>query len=827
MRKRFYSHLVLFAVCSLSVVSCNALQGNDISLTSSTNTSIISETHEHTFDNKWSFDETKHWHSATCGHDVKKDEENHNWNDVITSPTPEKGGYTTHTCTVCGYSYVDNQTDPITYTITWKNYNGRVLEVDNGVPYGSTPVYNGATPTKAEDSDYTYTWSGWTPDISIVTSNQTYTATFSKEKIKYTINFDLDGGSSPSYTGSQVVESFTKDIFFFDCVKDGWNFRGWSYNGIKIFDEKGNQLSNPTMAKSMTFIAMYAQTAKMNIVSSIEGAGSIAGEGEYPYNSYVDVSAYPYQGYVFVGWYYENTLLSNSNDYKYMMWSGDVTLEARFKLDSFNLNIHTNNNNYGLVLLQTISNNEYRSSYIVKREYTSDITIAAYSKTETRFLGWYDSDNNLVETNAVYSFSMPNHDYELEAKWNYFTITYDLDGGVNSSLNPTGYSIESTGLNLYPPTKQGYDFLGWKFNDSIITSINPEWISNLILVATWKASKNVLNVISEDTSKGTVSIISGTGYSNETIVVEATPANGYFFNGWYQGTSLVSEQIRYTFTMPTFDYSLTARFIVLGITPSIDEMNETVIYGLYPQKNVNDSTLLASLNALTIPESNGWYLYNNEYYAKLSATPYDPKNYVFDNGATIISGETYWFKCEPITWNILSNNNGEYYLLSSALLDAHRYDDDSSNYKDSEIRSWLNNEFYNSAFAFNDNYVKTTNVDNSGFTTHYSATSNASEDTQDKVFLPSYKDYLNANYGFSSLTDRKCKPTDWAKARGAHYYTVTGYGFYWTRSPYESSTGYRGSKVVSSIQSTGDLEYSDIDSAGSSVRPAISFSLSK
>ena len=722
-----------------------------------------------------------------------------------------------------------------TFTVTWLNYDGTVLEIDESVSEGVVPSYNGVAPIRADDSSNTYTWSGWAPELKPVTGNQTYTATFSQEKIKYTVNFDLNGGSSLSYTGFKTIESFTKDIFFFDCVKDGWNFRGWSYNGTKVFDEKGKQLVNPTMAKSMTFVAMYAQTAKLTIFSSIDGAGTITGEGEYPYNTNVDVSAYAKHGYVFVGWYYENTLLSNTNDYKYMMWSDDVSLEARFKYDSYKMSIYTNNDDYGLVLLKSTLNNQYLASYEENREYSSIVTVAAYSKTDTRFLGWYDTDNKLVETNAVYSFVMPFFDYELEAKWDFFTIEYELDGGLNNSLNPTNYTIESTNLNLYAPTRQGYDFAGWEYKGSIVSSVNPNWASNIVLTAMWRASRNLLTVNSKDSSKGTVSIVSGSGYSGESIIVEATPAGGYVFNGWYQGTSLVSKQTRYTFTMPTSDYSLSARFLTqaeevkernkaLGITPVIDAVNNTVTYGLYPQKNINDSTLLTSLNAIKTPESNGWYLFNNEYYAKLSATPYD-SNYVFDNGTTIASGTTYWFKCEPITWNIINNNNGDYYLLSSVLLDAHRYAASSNNYKNSQIRSWLNNEFYNSAFALGANCIKTTNVDNSAATTDSNSNQYACEDTQDKVFLPSQKDYLNANYGFSSIKSRECKTTDWARARGAFYYTSSDYlynGWYWTRSPY----GFN-SKYACLVDSDGYLNYYNVSYDRGSVRPSLSLSIAE
>ena len=71
------------------------------------------------------------------------------------------------------------------YTITWKNHDGTVLKTDT-VNYGATPSYSGSTPTKSADTTYTYSHSGWSPTVSSVTGDATYTATFSQTYINYT-----------------------------------------------------------------------------------------------------------------------------------------------------------------------------------------------------------------------------------------------------------------------------------------------------------------------------------------------------------------------------------------------------------------------------------------------------------------------------------------------------------------------------------------------------------------------------------------------------------------------------------------------------------------
>ena len=435
--------------------------------------------------------------------------------------------------------------------------------------------------------------------------------------------------------------------------------------------------------------------------------------------------------------------------------------------------------------------------------------------------GWYINEYGLK---SPWTFNgcivTSNLDIYADYTINSYEITYNLDGGSMANQIDR-YNVEDE-ITLENPTKTGYTFLGWTGSNGetpVLNYIQPSGsLGDKNYTANWSPHKQTLIVTSNDETLGTVSIVSGTGYSGESITVQATVIDDNVFKGWYVNDTLVSNDSTYTFIMPTSYYSLTAKFIVnpqrtLGMIPTINTDENTITYGLYPQTYVGDTTLTTELDKLTTTESNGWYLYKGAYYAKLTASTYVP-GYTFDDGTTIISGTNYWFKCELITWEILKTSNNEYILLSSTLLNTHRYGEYwgtgtksktdyngetasvySNNYKFSDVRTWLNTDFYNCAFALNNSYIQTTLVDNSASTTYSSSNSYVCKNTDDKVYLLSYKEYLKTDYDFTSSTSstitRQCKTTDWARANGAHCDTSSSYklnGFYWTRSPYSDQS---------------------------------------
>ena len=238
----------------------------------------------------------------------------------------------------------------------------------------------------------------------------------------------------------------------------------------------------------------------------------------------------------------------------------------------------------------------------------------------------------------------------------------------------------------------------------------------------------------------------------------------------------------------------------LGMIPVIDNTNNTITYGLYPQTHVSDNDTITALNALTTAENNGWYLYNGAYYAKHTAHLYITDRYgttTFSDGTEISEGTDYWFKCEPIEWKILTNSDGKYSLVSTVVLDASVYnaDREQHKYEDSTIRSWLNDDFFKGAFNLNNSYISLTDVDNSATTTDSDTNPYAGGITSDNVYLLSFQDYNNDSY-FSGPYSRKCLASDYAIAN--YCMSSNRYGVYMTRSPNSSTNSY-----VRSIQEDG------------------------
>lgn len=212
---------------------------------------------------------------------------------------------------------------------------------------------------------------------------------------------------------------------------------------------------------------------------------------------------------------------------------------------------------------------------------------------------------------------------------------------------------------------------------------------------------------------------------------------------------------------------------------------EIVYFGYYPQSYVSDAATIEALNQLTSTNAAGYFEYQDEYYYKETAVVCEigqSAAYYFDDDTKIINGQDYWFKCEPIEWEVKSETDTSLTLLSTKLIDSQIWHTSAvNNYKNSHIRSWLNNEFYTMAFSLTPG-VLDTEVDNSVESTGATTNHYVCENTIDKVFLPSAKEMLYGVMSYEVDNDRKRYATEFNRIRKT-ILKADGTGHYWTRSP--------------------------------------------
>lgn len=219
-----------------------------------------------------------------------------------------------------------------------------------------------------------------------------------------------------------------------------------------------------------------------------------------------------------------------------------------------------------------------------------------------------------------------------------------------------------------------------------------------------------------------------------------------------------------------------------------------IYFGEYPQTIIAEGVTITSTT-----DDRGYYLGSDGYYyATVTATP-KASDYTFTTGDAVTSGTVYHFKVEPIRWRILSEDGKTAFILCDSIVANQRYDDDSNNYAESEIRKWLNATFYKTAFnELQKEIILTTTVDNSVSSTIASANQYTCENTEDNIFLLSYAEVTNNEYGFLSIgsnddTARVMQTSDYSRATGAYTSTSIysyGNGRWWLRSPHYLDSQY-------------------------------------
>ena len=259
-----------------------------------------------------------------------------------------------------------------------------------------------------------------------------------------------------------------------------------------------------------------------------------------------------------------------------------------------------------------------------------------------------------------------------------------------------------------------------------------------------------------------------------------------------------------------------------------------VYYGEYPQ-TVAEKDAVKEMSKTT--DKTGYYYstYDNEHYEKVTSALVYGNKYEFSDEKVINENETYYFKVEPIKWKVfgqfdLSTGKIQLYLLSDMILHnmafCSKYEESytdgkwysaegifANNWAYSNVRKWLNETFYNTAFTDEE---KSTLIPRevSDVTTQYDETN-----PTDNVYCLTYAQAVTlGDYSMAQVSDyARCRNA--FIAVNADWY---GNGRWWLSNA--GAESYQAS-YVSNYNNIVDSTGESVGSEFMGVRPAITISV--
>lgn len=169
------------------------------------------------------------------------------------------------------------------YTITWKNWDGTVLETDT-VMHDAMPTYDGSTPTRPSTNTQTFTFNGWDSTIVPVTGNKAYTAQYTASTRYYTISVSNLG------TGNSNVQVVNGSIAAQYQYGDSYDFylEVVDFSSYLITGSGGEEAAPPTIIDGVNY---YPQKRYRGTIS---GDVSIDGSTKARYTYSVKCGEYVY-----------------------------------------------------------------------------------------------------------------------------------------------------------------------------------------------------------------------------------------------------------------------------------------------------------------------------------------------------------------------------------------------------------------------------------------------------------------------------------------------------------------------------------------------------
>ena len=167
---------------------------------------------------------------------------------------------------------------------------------------------------------------------------------------------------------------------------------------------------------------------------------------------------------------------------------------------------------------------------------------------------------------------------------------------------------------------------------------------------------------------------------------------------------------------------------------------------------------------------------------------------------------------EPIQWRVLDSEQGKILVISEKAIECKQFHskDKTVTWENSDLRQWLNNDFYQTAFSESERgYILLSNVSSEP---NPKNNIDPGSNTSDYIYIPSISEMQQY---FKSNSDRKCVATKYAISRGAYAPKDQNYCTWWLlRNPGEA-----GDKVAN-VNTDGRIDYvgSRVESINGAVR---------
>jgi len=414
-----------------------------------------------------------------------------------------------------------------------------------GTVTGAGTYNHGASATLTATAATGYTFTNWTKNGQVVSTNASYTFTVTAAGT-YVANFTLNTYNvtvSANPTAGGTVTGAGNYNHGANCTltatasaSTGYHFVNWTKGGQVV---STNATYSFTVTEASDFVANFALN-NYNITTSVAptNSGIATGAGTYTYGQTATLTATAATGYTFTNWKKNGIIVSTNATYSFTVTDGGAYV-ANFALNTYTITATANPTAGG-----TITG---AGTYA----YGDNATLTATAATGYTFTNW-TKNGQVVSTNASYTFTVTAAGtYVANFTLNTYNVTVSANPTAGGTVTGAGTYNHGASATLIATANTGYTFVNWTKNGQVV-STNASYTFTVTAAGTYVANFQLNSyAITVSANPGYAGTTTGAGtYSYGTsITLTATANTGFNFSNWTKNGQVVSSSANYTFTV--------------------------------------------------------------------------------------------------------------------------------------------------------------------------------------------------------------------------------------------------------------------------------------